>query len=55
MGSGDGVQRTRKIDWMIGIGEMLIVNGAGRVRCMDMGRDGEDMRRRERRLRWTNC
>lgn len=47
MGSGDGVQRGRRR----GIGER---DGAGRVRCMDMDRDGEDMRRRERGLRLTN-
>lgn len=47
MGSGDDVQRGRRI----GIGER---DGAARVRCMDMDRDGEDMRRRERRLRLTS-
>lgn len=40
MGSGDGRNGER---------------GAARVLCMDMDRDGEDMRKREKLLRLTSC
>lgn len=45
MGSGAGVlgvQRMKMIIRMIGIGKMLIVNGAGRVLCKD--KQGDWMR-----------